>query len=213
MTVKHGKCGGKHETMAEVYACEGGRPEPTWVEPRLMDQGQSGYAHTHRRPTAPMLALIERLLPEPAIPQELRAKAQDYLDSKKFTWDTARAAIDRLKSTIAVERVDEAGYYKNPDGVIWRVVEARHGAGRLYASYCDILTEVERDADGNTIKPAQFSWVYMPGAITALLKSWVMQPEDFKQFGDLYGCCLKCHAILTRPESIARGMGPTCAAK
>lgn len=212
MAIKHGKCSGYHETMDEVYGCEGQMPAPSYVEP-AMNRGSAQMGPQRKHPSDAQVNAILRMIDHNAIPEEFRSTIREYMGNNRMSFDGARNTISRMKQLISDDKVVEDGYYKDPKGTIWRVVESRHGVGRLYASYLNVLEDAVRAEDGTLISKAQTEWIYMPGAITALSKTWIMGPEDFKAYGDLYGECIKCHRELTKPESIERGMGQICANK
>lgn len=96
------------------------------------------------------------------------------------------------------------GMYRNPEsGEIFRVQKAVHGSGNLYAK--------------RLIAPAfeggKASFEYAPGAVRKLKPEWRMTLEEAKEYGALYGCCIRCCRTLTREESIERQMGPVCSSK
>jgi hypothetical protein len=95
--------------------------------------------------------------------------------------------------------VTEDGMYLDPDGTIWKVQRAiANGSGNLYAKRLD---------------PADRSFVYTPGAIRRLRASWRMTLDQAKQYGSLYGFCVRCGRDLTDEYSIANGIGKVCAGK
>lgn len=96
-----------------------------------------------------------------------------------------------------VRRVDHDGIYRDEDGTIWKVQEARQGSGRLYAK--------RLDEDG--------TFTYVPGAIHTLRADQRMTAEQAREYGALYGRCCACGRDLTDEDSIARGIGPVCARK
>jgi hypothetical protein len=90
--------------------------------------------------------------------------------------------------------VTEGMYVKG--GVVYRVVKAVHGSGHLYAQR---LT-------GDGFEMAR-------GMVHKLSQADRMSIADAKAYGDLYGRCVRCQRDLTKPDSIARGMGDICAGK
>jgi hypothetical protein len=102
-------------------------------------------------------------------------------------------------SGVAVEPVTE-GMYRTPEDVIYKVVKAVHGSGRLYAQRLEI--------EGNSGR-----FEYAGGAIRSLRAEWKMTLEQAKAFGSLYGFCVRCGATLTDDVSIKAGIGPVCAGR
>jgi uncharacterized protein DUF6011 len=100
----------------------------------------------------------------------------------------------------------EEGIYRKA-GSIYRVVTAHHGSGLRYAQR---LTETATIAKNG--KP-KFKWVMAKGFVFELRSEHLLTLEEAQEFGKLYGTCCICGAILTNPESIERGIGPTCAVK
>ena len=49
-----------------------------------------------------------------------------------------------------------------------------------------------------------------PWMLRKLLPSERLTREEAAELGKLWGVCTSCAALLTRPDSIARGMGPVC---
>ncbi|MCX4799629.1 DUF6011 domain-containing protein [Streptomyces sp. NBC_01242] len=94
--------------------------------------------------------------------------------------------------------VTEPGMYRL-GGVIFRVVEGRN-SGRLYAKR---LTRAEGG------KGARFD--FAPDVIRRLSAADRMSVEESAEVGREWSVCIVCTAELRKPESIARGMGPTCA--
>lgn len=96
--------------------------------------------------------------------------------------------------------VTEDGMYRTADGVIWKVQEAVHGSGRLYAKQ---LVFEEGDTKGR--------FVYIQGGIYKLRAEERMSMEEAAEFGKLYGFCCVCGRTLTNEDSIEAGIGPICA--
>lgn len=141
---------------------------------------------------------------------------------EKLTMDEAKRLIDTLMSLperprheIPARREAEAlhavteGMYRLPNGDIYKVQQAVHGSGQLYAKKLVQLDEPTTVRG----KEVRFGFEMARGAIKALRPEYRMTREDAKEFGDLYGCCIRCGAVLTDEASIERGMGATCAEK
>lgn len=126
---------------------------------------------------------------------------RDLWRAGAFDKSAASAVIDALK---AAPRLTPQRDTEPPegmhllDGVIHKV--QRSGTGNLYAK---ALLE-----DGG-------DWVfeYIPGAIKNLSEATVMDLEQAKEFGALYGTCCVCSRTLTNEESIEAGIGPVCAGR
>lgn len=107
-------------------------------------------------------------------------------------------------SAPAHRRVDEEGFYLNPDtGEVYKVQVAHHGSGALYAK------RLELPKDG----AERGSWVYEARLRLRIDPAWKLTLEAAQEWGRLYGYCCRCGAILTDEASIARGLGPICAGK
>jgi hypothetical protein len=110
-------------------------------------------------------------------------------------------------------KVEHDGMYMTPDGRIYKVQIAHHGSGHLYAKKLVVESDAVRNEDGTIVHPARISFQYERGAINRLSADWRMSLEEAKEFGALYGRCVRCGKILTREESIERAMGPVCVRK
>jgi len=206
--IRHGTCGGYHRTMDEARICDGLQPK-VFFDPGITT-GVATY-NSHRMPTPPMTRKIEELMLHPAIPQLYRDGIQDYLLNRRFTFNGASSTIGKLKALIADDSVSDDGIYIDTNGTVWKVQEAKHGSGNLYAKRMNVIAQAIRDIDGKIVEPADVEWIYSPGAITKLSKTWRLTPDAAKKFGDLYGRCIQCHIPLTKEASIERGMGDKCA--
>lgn len=127
---------------------------------------------------------------------------------------------ERIEATTAVQRkeaterrlataVTEAGMYRKVIKVngeqivhIYKVQKAVHGSGHLYAKALVLGRHGEKA-----------SFVYAPGAIKTLTTADKMTLEQAKEFGAIYGVCVRCGATLTDEHSIELGIGPVCAKK
>ncbi len=92
------------------------------------------------------------------------------------------------------------GMYRDPEGVVYKVVKAVHGSGRLYAQRL-------------VIEGTSGRFEYAGGVIRSLKAEWRMTLEEAKAFGSLYGFCVRCGATLTDDASIKAGIGPICAGR
>ena len=139
------------------------------------------------------------------------ASLQEQVNSGRTLSPRQREAAQRIKdeqiarpepSTDVTQPRGEVveGMYRNPEGTIWKVVKAVHGSGRLYAQRLEI--------DGTS---GHFE--YDGGAIRRIDPAWLMTLEQAKEFGSLYGFCVRCGATLTDDVSIKAGIGPICAGR
>ena len=120
--------------------------------------------------------------------------------------DRERAQFERSRPA----RVTQDGMYRNPEtNEIWKVQVAVHGSGQLYAKLLERLDapKIKRG------KKYSYDFRYVPGGIKTLRPEWRMTLAEAQEYGRLYGCCIRCGAVLTKEESIARAMGDTCASK
>ena len=120
------------------------------------------------------------------------------------------AAADERPARKNGPEIEADGMYRNPEtGDIYKVQVAVHGSGKLYAKVLVKLDEPKLVRG----KEANYEFVMARGAVMTLKPEWRLTREDAKEFGDLYGCCVRCGLVLTDDDSIARGMGETCASK
>lgn len=122
----------------------------------------------------------------------------------------ASALIDRLfaapKRPVEVKPEEEAlesGIYRTEDGTIFKVYLSQ-GKTHLLAK------RLEFDTDEETGKAVDPSWTYAGAAARFVKISQRMSLEEAKAFGQIYGVCCKCGAMLTDEDSIANGIGPVC---
>lgn len=132
-----------------------------------------------------------------------------------YTKDEASVLIEDVKRAPRKEVgiVVEAGMYMTPEEVIFKVQKAVHGSGRLYAKRLRVVTEPERDDEGDIVQPGKIVFDYESGAIYTLTPDMKMTYEEAVQFGALYGTCVRCGRTLTKEKSIERAMGPVCSRK
>jgi hypothetical protein len=143
------------------------------------------------------------------------AQADEYMIKMEGRWTPGRegnasrwisrliAKADELKKVRrGAGRVAlEDGMYLL-DGEIFKVQHAVHGSGNQYAKRLVVNGEGEKA-----------TFAYAPGVVTRLRPEHRMNLEQAKQYGALYGVCVRCGTVLTREESIERAMGPVCAGK
>lgn len=121
-------------------------------------------------------------------------------DGNASAWiDRMIAKISELRQT--APEIEDGMYIL--DEAIYKVQHAVHGSGRQYAKrLIPPLAEGER---------AEF--IYVPGAVRKLRPEHRMTVEQAKEWGALYGTCVRCGRVLTREDSIERMMGRICAEK
>lgn len=61
--------------------------------------------------------------------------------------------------------------------------------------------------------PWDVEFFYAQGAVAKLSEETLLSLAEAKQFGLLYGTCIRCGRTLTDEGSIAEGIGPVCATK
>lgn len=126
----------------------------------------------------------------------------------KLTSKEASQFIDYLKTipkpqSTGKARVEiEDGMYVL-DGEIFKVQHAVHGSGRQYAKRLVPGAEYGERA----------TFEYARGIVYRLTPEHRMTMEQAKEFGAMYGTCVRCGATLTAEDSIDRMMGPVCAGK
>lgn len=111
----------------------------------------------------------------------------------------------------------EDGIYRNPQtGEIFKVYHTVHGRNVQVAKKLVLWDEASwytKTVRGKqvTVK-AEFEYVGLKG-LKGLTASMRMTLAEAKEYGAIYGVCIRCAATLTKEVSIERAMGDTCAAK
>lgn len=149
---------------------------------------------------------------------------EDYLGtklSKAFVSakiDEKKAEIDELMRSVSTGGASEGHGSEMEDGYYWldgdlvKVIHAVHGSGFQYARKAQLLGEKVTHEDG-TMDPVTIDWVKVPGLLNDVRRRGVAVADDVEaaaRFGRIYGKCGICTTTLTKPESIARGIGPVC---
>ena len=147
---------------------------------------------------------------------DVAEQAAEYTAHMQGRWTpgregTASRWIDRMINKVRELRQEqrvarpsvgiEDGMYLLDD-TVYKVQHAVHGSGNQYA---------KRLVPNEPGQKAQF--VYAPGVVRQLRPKHRMTKEQAKQWGALYGTCVRCGAVLTAEDSIDRMMGPVCATK
>jgi hypothetical protein len=181
--------------------------------PRPQGSGNGfGTSKTPRRndreASEPQKNMIRKLAAAKNITEYLGQELETFLGAMKMAdVDAAREHMlsqpwPYKKKVVADEPVAEVteGMYKTANGDIYKVQRAVHGSGRLYAK------KLTQDGD---------EWFFerIVGGMRKIAPADRMTMEQAREFGKLYGRCVRCAALLTDEESIERGMGPVCAGK
>lgn len=111
--------------------------------------------------------------------------------------DRLIAKVRELRKARPVVEIEDGMYVL--DGTIYKVQHAVHGSGNQYA---------KRLVAGAPGERATF--VYAPGVVRKLRPEHRMTLDQAREWGALYGTCVRCGRVLTREDSIERMMGSTC---
>lgn len=123
-------------------------------------------------------------------------------DGNTSRWiDRLIARVRELRAVRPAAEIEDGMYLL--DGMIYKVQHAVHGSGRQYAKR---LVPPEQ-------RGQRAEFVYAPGAAARLAPEHRMTVEQAREFGALYGTCVRCGRVLTREDSIERMMGEVCASK
>lgn len=131
----------------------------------------------------------------------------------------ARAKLDRDVPEICsmAKPVTEDGIYRNPQtGQIFKVYHTVHGRNVQVAKELVVLEKDDwySKTVRNKLVTVKAEFVYRGIApLRILTASMQMTLVEAKQYGAIYGVCVRCGLTLTREESIERAMGPVCAKK
>jgi hypothetical protein len=171
---------------------------------------------------------LGRPFAEPPVPATL-GKFEASQAINKLIKLPARYKSSPTRQEAVARSITQDGMYRNPStGEIFKVQFNRaSGDGRrLYAKQLigtTMLNETNFDREperivaitleGEKRDDIEWSFEYTPGAMRTLKPEWRMSIEEAKQFGALYGTCVRCSRTLTKEESIERAMGPVCAGK
>lgn len=226
--IKCGKCQGTHASVQQVKDCYAGtsnngtetrRPAfPASTAQTDFIRGlleQRDFARGGPEATVRLNALT-RAIGLNQLSKRDASAAINWLKGfprKAQTQREAANANGEPAPTAAV--VEQDGIYRNPTtGEMWMVKWNRAtGDGRgLYASRIVTLAEPVVDERGKVISKGKRRFDYVQGAIRRLLPSWRLTLEQAREFGALYGMCVYGH-VLTKPESIRKGIGPICEEK
>lgn len=222
MSFLHRYCNGRHDTVSQARDCE------KRDAPANASQLQNPEGRSRRDPSPAMIGKIRALLRYRNIPQAYADKVQEYLDGNRFSFQGAMNTIDKLKEF--PERANfnqpdqhptsqadlKEGVYRNPDTGEYWVARHRINEPNSLLNACIVIIRQQPVIDPQTkkiLQPAKIGFEYVRGGIRTLHPSWRLTEAQAKEFGDLYGSCIKCGSELTKETSIAQGMGDTCAGK
>lgn len=137
----------------------------------------------------------------------------------------ASAEIDRLKGLPDKQprkvAVPEGIYEYEVPGTegeteVYKVQMSHYGdgAGHVYAKKLVLVERTPEEMHPNHPEwTHKGEWEHASGMQYRLKEADRMHVEVARQYGVLYGFCVRCGRILEREDSIERGMGPKCAAK
>lgn len=224
---KCGNCKADHGSVQEVKDCYNlGSPASS----QAVAQAQAQPSATEKQ-----VAFVKKLAGERETPvagkDENEAKTiarfEDLLGGGKFVSKAeAHKVIDWLLIQPKVQGKGagatqlhpdlEDGVYRNADGTFVKVYHAVHGSGQQVSKFL-VVTEPDCGGCANG-EPCgagcKFTseWEYMgKRGLKGLLPAHKLTQEEAKEFGLVYGMCVRCGRELTRDESIHVGYGKTCA--
>lgn len=209
---KCARCKTQHANMAEISACLNmPLPKPTR---RPKDMSSEDQATPKQKDFVSSLLMqlgrTESSLPRPIDEYGIREISPLIDELKEELHNKPKVAVSVMEPSATVAE----GMYRDPDtGAIYKVQRAIHGSGNLYAKRLRIVSEAERDDEGDIVVPGKVVFDYSPGTLRTLRPEWRMTMEQAVEFGALYGTCVRCGRTLTKEKSIERAMGPICAGK
>jgi hypothetical protein len=218
--VRCANCGGSHKTAREARECFN-TPLPTRSASTTQVQGVSGPTERQKAYIADLVrqtgVTLDKPLNQYSVVEASRL-IEKLLERRRTTparngQQGTAGTQGRRVSRDQVHQPIEDGMYRMQDGTIYKVQHAVHGSGRQYAKKLVVVQEPERDDEGDIVNPGTIKFVYISGAIWAIRSEHRMTIEQAKEFGALYGTCVRCGRTLTKEKSIERAMGPVCAGK
>lgn len=193
-----------------------------------------GGSSSGRMATEKMERYVRNLAREREMTPETAADALKRIGDGRLTFDYARKFIDNYKDTprradrreTAPTAMKQDGMYRNPDtGEIYKVQwnKAQGDGRRLYAKRL-VLSGVPKgeDSERHNITPgtplldgtAKVTFTYAGSCSRVGLRPEMrMTADEAREFGALYGTCVRCGRTLTLEESIERSMGSVCASR
>ncbi len=107
----------------------------------------------------------------------------------------------------------EVGMYRKADGRMFRVYPARNRGHLLTKELVQAEYDVTKVSDQEQEVVTDWRFEYRGAASRFVSANERMTLKEAKQFGHDFGVCCCCGALLTDPDSVARGIGPWCAKK
>lgn len=196
MAIKCGNCKQYHQSTAEVRQCCS--PQISDVQSTAPERAAVGFFGRHTNgATEKQVNFIHSL-----------RQGRGVDSSEPFVGSTrqASAEIERLLKMPKVSYQSPADLEELEDGMyrlydrIFKVQHAVNGSGRQYAK------ELVQHDDG-------WEFEYAAGMVHRLRPRHRMTLDQAKEFGALYGTCIRCGRTLTDEGSIQAGIGPICAGK
>ena len=193
-----GNCKGKHANAAEVKVC--------------FLEAKEAQASAQVPATEKQEAFLRKLAGER---EHGWADAEAVIAGTITSRAATSAAINLLLAAPKVQAakasvVDlEDGVYRH-DSTFYKVYHTVHGANVQVAKVL-VVTPNGQDANGNDLFGG--TWEYVGRKpLYSLTPAHKLTQDEAKQFGLVYGMCVRCARDLTREESIHVGYGATCAA-
>ena len=180
----------------------------------LAPRKQKADALGFELPTPKQLYTLSSFVHDERIPAPIAYGIQSYMNANRMTHEMASGVIGMLLDYVNKPKanpVKEPGIYVDPKTGAFYLVRISQ-INRMYAMDLVINDLGEKNPDGTWKVRPRFEWVYQNGHATAkrLSADWKATREQLKQWGDIWSHCIKCHAELTKQDSIDRGMGKTC---
>jgi hypothetical protein len=194
---------GYHSTVAEVRACATGSAESAQDRADALPEGtyEKNGQRFHVRRSA-----------------SSGHKYAMLLNAQTGQYDYAPGAVKTLAEEHLVKRHDARGrakaaepaegIYRHPaSGEILKVYRTVHGANKL------CVKRLILPVTGSVHEAGAARFEYLGLAVNYIEGHVRLSLEEAQEYGRLYGLCVRCGRTLTDEESIARGIGPDCAAK
>lgn len=164
--------------------------------------------------TEPQKDALSKFVHDERTPAPIAYGIKSYLDRGTITKEQASEILDMLITYANKPKgkpVTEPGIYVDPKTNKFYLVKLSQ-IGRLYAMDFVVNDAGVRNPDGTWKVKPRFEWVYLNGHATVkwLQADWKATKKQMKEWGDIWGHCMKCHAELTVQKSIDQGMGDTC---
>lgn len=208
-----GNCKASHSTVNEVRACYGQPPASAHPLSEVYSaKVTAGDRKAEQAATEKQVAFALSLQAE-RVDENDRISEADY---RAMTKAEASKAIEFLlmqpkqAKKVTTKEEPEDGIYIDGDPAlehtIFKVYKMVHGSGRQGVKRLEHGTSDDLDTSGK--------FGYLGLAVKHLPASArKMTLEEAKEFGRIYGFCVKCGATLTDETSIANGIGPVCGSK